>query len=260
MNEMMIAKVFNNEELKASIRTITDPQGEPWFVAADVAVVLEYGEASALTRFLDEDEKGLSIVQTLGGSQEMLTINESGLFSAILRSRKPEAKRFKKWVTAEVLPSIRKHGGYLVGQEQDDPELIMAKALQVAQLVIERKSLELQQAQAVIAIQAPKAEFADRVAGDEKGVNIGNFARVVGLGQNTLFKLLREHRILMAGGNRHNLPHQEFLDRGYFTVKEGVRTHNDETHPTFTPMITGKGQQWLTRKLLDTGHLKGMAV
>ncbi|WP_091013235.1 BRO-N domain-containing protein [Azotobacter beijerinckii] len=85
---------------------------QPWFVADDVADALQYSEASAMTRHLDEDEKGLSIVQTLGGDQKMLVINESGLYSAILRSRKAEAKRFKKWVTAEVLPAIRKHGRY----------------------------------------------------------------------------------------------------------------------------------------------------
>ena len=118
----LISKAFEGH----NIRIITDQQGEPWFVAADIAKVLEYTEASAMTRHLDDDEKGLSIVQTLGGSQELITINESGLYSAILRSRKPEAKLFKRWVTFEVLPSIRKHGGYIAGQEQDTPELIMA--------------------------------------------------------------------------------------------------------------------------------------
>ncbi|MEK2608976.1 Bro-N domain-containing protein [Pseudomonas shirazensis] len=88
--------------------------GAPWFVANDVSAALLYSEASAMTRHLDDDEKGLSNVQTLGGEQEMLVINESGLFSAILRSRKPEAKRFKKWVTGEVLPSLRKHGSYSI--------------------------------------------------------------------------------------------------------------------------------------------------
>jgi hypothetical protein len=85
---------------------------QPWFVAADVAAALLYSEASAMTRHLDDDEKGLSNVQTLGGYQELLVINESGLYSAILRSRKAEARRFKKWVTAEVLPAIRQHGRY----------------------------------------------------------------------------------------------------------------------------------------------------
>lgn len=124
----LISKAFEGH----NIRIITDQQGEPWFVAADIAKVLDYLEAKDMTRLLDDDEKGRQIVPTLGGKQEMNTINESGLYSAILRSRKPEAKLFKRWVTFEVLPSIRKHGGYLAGQESDSPELIMAKALMVA--------------------------------------------------------------------------------------------------------------------------------
>jgi prophage antirepressor-like protein len=96
---------------KQQVRTLLIDD-QPWFVASDVSAALQYGEASAMTRHLDDEEKGLSIVQTPGGAQEMLVINESGLYSAILRSRKPEAKRFKKWVTAEVLPAIRKYGRY----------------------------------------------------------------------------------------------------------------------------------------------------
>lgn len=122
-----------------------------------------------------------------------------------------------------------------------------------------RLAMELEQTSQQLAIAAPKAEFADRVAGDDKGVNLGHYARAVGLGQNTLFRVLREHRILMEDGGRRNLPFQEYLDRAYFAVKEGVRSHNDETIPTFTPMVTGKGQQWLTRKLLDLGYLKPVA-
>ena len=123
-----------------------------------------------------------------------------------------------------------------------------------------RLALEVEQKDHLLAVQAPKVAFADRVAGDDKGVNIGNYARVVGLGQNVLFRALRDHRILMSGGNRHNLPFQDYIERGYFTVKEGTRTHNDETVPTFTPMVTGKGQQWLTRRLIDLGYLKPIAA
>ncbi len=97
-------------------------QGAPWFVANDVASALHYSEASAMTRHLDDDEKGLSIVQTLGGNQELLAINEPGLYSAILRSRKAEAKRFKRWVTHEVLPALRKHGAYVMPTAQQASE------------------------------------------------------------------------------------------------------------------------------------------
>lgn len=252
----LISKAFEGH----NIRIITDQQGEPWFVAADIAKVLEYTEASAMTRHLDDDEKGLSIVQTLGGSQELITINESGLYSAILRSRKPEAKLFKRWVTFEVLPSIRKHGGYLAGQESDSPELIMAKALMVAQSVIDRKSQELAAAQQTIAANAPAVAFAGLVAEDDKGVLLGNFAKAIGFGPRKIFPLLHELRILIRGGNRHNLPFQEYLDRGYFKVVEKPYNANGETRINFITHVTGKGQQWLTKRLLDLGYLKASAV
>ena len=123
-----------------------------------------------------------------------------------------------------------------------------------------RLAMELDQAQATIAIQAPKAEFADRVAGADKGTLIGIFAKTVGLGPKQIFAVLRELRILMSGGNRHNLPFQEYLDRGYFTVAEKPYEVHGETRLGFQPLITGKGQQWLTKRLIDSGHLKGMAA
>lgn len=129
-----------------------------------------------------------------------------------------------------------------------------------AQLEAGRLAMELDQAQATIAIQAPKAEFADRVAGADKGTLIGNFAKTVGLGLKQIFAVLRELRILMSGGNRHNLPFQEYLDRGYFTVAEKPYEVHGETRLGFQPLITGKGQQWLTKRLIDSGHLKGMAA
>lgn len=110
--------------------------GEPWWVASDLSTALEYGVASAMTRHLDDDEKGVSIVHTLGGDQEMLVINESGLYSAILRSRKQSAKRFKKWVTAEVLPSIRKHGAYMMPPAEPEQDVVpMASHVEADEIV-----------------------------------------------------------------------------------------------------------------------------
>ncbi|WP_038292092.1 BRO-N domain-containing protein, partial [Zooshikella ganghwensis] len=127
----------------SAVRVI-NKDGEPWFVAKDVTEVLGYSLPSAMTRHLDDDEKGMSTMHTPGGSQELQTINESGLYSAILKSRRPEAKAFKRWVTHEVLPSIRKNGGYIAGQEKDDPSLMLAKALLMAQSVIETKTVQLE--------------------------------------------------------------------------------------------------------------------
>lgn len=139
--------VFNFN--KNEVRTIVKDDGEIWFVASDVATVLGYRNAPDMVRNLDNDEVSTTQIvrSSSGGNPNITTINESGLYSATLKSRKPEAKQFKKWVTSDVLPSIRKNGGYIAGQENDDPELILAKALQVANNVILRKTQELQQAQ-----------------------------------------------------------------------------------------------------------------
>lgn len=123
-----------------------------------------------------------------------------------------------------------------------------------------RLAMELEQAQEQIAIQAPKADFADRVAGADKGVLLGNFAKTVGIGPKKIFTILREMRILMKGGNRHNLPFQQYLDQGYFEVIETPYDSHGETRLAFSPTITGKGQQWLTHKLLACGHLQARAA
>lgn len=133
---------FNQKE----VRTIVKKDGEIWFVLSDVCNVLEIGNPSDAARRLDNDEVTLDNIE--GNHRPTNLVNESGLYSLVLTSRKPEAKQFKKWVTSDVLPSIRKNGGYISGQENDDPEIIMAKALQVANNVILRKTQELQQAQA----------------------------------------------------------------------------------------------------------------
>lgn len=122
-----------------------------------------------------------------------------------------------------------------------------------------RLAMELEQKDEQLRAQAPAVEFAKRIAGADKGVVLGNYARSVGIGQNTLFTVLRNMRVLMSGGNRHNLPLQEFIDRGYFTVRESTFETNGETRLSFTPLITGRGQQWLTGKLLDAGHLRAVA-
>ncbi len=141
MSEISVFNFNQNE-----VRTIIKEDGEIWFVLSDVCNVLEIGNPSDAARRLDNDEVTLDIIE--GNHRPTNLVNESGLYSLVLTSRKPEAKQFKKWVTSDVLPSIRKNGGYISGQENDDPEIIMAKALQVANNVILRKTQELQQAQA----------------------------------------------------------------------------------------------------------------
>ncbi|HCJ0463683.1 phage antirepressor protein [Acinetobacter baumannii] len=141
MNNVSVFNFNQNE-----VRTIVKEDGEIWFVLSDVCNVLEIGNPSDAARRLDNDEVTLDTIE--GNHRPTNLVNESGLYSLVLTSRKPEAKQFKKWVTSDVLPSIRKNGGYISGQENDDPEIIMAKALQVANNVILRKTQELQQARA----------------------------------------------------------------------------------------------------------------
>lgn len=123
-----------------------------------------------------------------------------------------------------------------------------------------RLALELDQAQATITEQAPKVEFADLIAGADKGIHLGNFAKTVGIGPMRIFSLLRDLGILMTGGIRKNLPYQEYMERGYFTVVEKPYQVKGKTRLGLSPLITGKGQQWLTKKLFDSGYLKGMAT
>ena len=139
MNELQI---FKNEEF-GEIRTV-EISGEPWFVGKDVAEVLGYSNPrDALSKHVDSEDKGVAKCDTLGGNQELAIINESGLYSLILSSKLPNAKAFKKWVTSEVLPSIRKHGGYISGQAEMSPEELMARALQVAQKTLEEREARI---------------------------------------------------------------------------------------------------------------------
>lgn len=189
-------------------------------------------------------EKSADYKDSLGRTQPCLMLDKDESlclvagYSAVLRMR-----IIRRWQELEAQQGLKVPRTY-------------AEAL----LEAGRLAMELDQAQATIAIQAPKAEFADRVAGADKGTLIGNFAKTVGLGPKQIFAVLRELRILMSGGNRHNLPFQEYLERGYFTVAEKPYEVHGETRLGFQPLITGKGQQWLTKRLIDSGHLKGMAA
>ena len=227
---------------------------DPWFVGKDVAEVLGYSNASkAVINHVDEEDK---IKEMIAHSQngnvvktQTTLINESGLYSLILSSKLPEAKQFKRWVTSEVLPSIRKDGGYIsISNEMSDEE-IMAKALVVAQKTIERKNLELQEQKKIILEQQPKVEFYDDVAGSKDAVAMKEVAKVLGikgLGRNKLFKFLRDKKIL----DRNNMPYQEYVDRGYFRViEQRYNTNNGDIKITFTTLVYNKGIEYI-RKLL----------
>ena len=236
-----IVQVFDNSQF-GSLRVVKDEQGEPWFVAKDVCHALVLGRQQDSTRYLDDDEKGECLVDTTSGQQKMVTITEAGLYSLILRSRKPEAKAFKRWVTHEVLPAIRKDGGYMVAKADETPEETMARAVLIAQATIERQSKQIEE-------MKPKAVFADAVSVSSSTILVGDLAKILkqngyDIGGNRLFQLLREQGYLCKQkGAMWNMPTQRSMEMGLFEVKETAVTHSDG-HVTInkTPKVTGKGQ------------------
>ena len=241
-----IVRQFESAEFGA-LRVVQDEQGEPWFVASDIAKALGYRDANNLTRRLDDDEKGTRSVSTPSGNQLMNIINEAGLYSAILGSKVPSAKVFKRWVTHEVLPSIRKDGGYMVARQDESDEEILARGLLIAQRTIERQT-------ARIAELEPKALFADAVAASDGTCLIGELAKMlrqngVNIGQNRLFELLRNEGYLGKTGQNRNVPTQRAMELGLFRIKETAITHSDG-HVTIsrTPKVTGKGQRYFVER------------
>lgn len=246
MNEM---KVFNNAEF-GKIRTL-NRDGEPWFVGKDVATALGYKDSvNALKSHVSEEDKGGWRIATQYGEREAVIINESGLYSLILSSKLDSAKRFKRWVTAEVLPSIRKSGGYIAGQDEMSDTELLAKALLVAQRQIEQRNAQIAEMQ-------PKALFADAVAASHTSILIGELAKIlkqngVDIGQNRLFETLRQQGYLIRrNGTDYNSPTQRAMELGLFEVKESTVGNPDgSVRVTRTTKVTGKGQQYFINKFL----------
>ena len=235
---------FTNPEF-GTIRTILDNDREPWFVAKDVCAALDIA-TDHVRRGLDEDEVA-NLPNWQNGGKTPLIISEAGLYSLILRSRKPEAKAFKRWVTHEVLPSIRRDGGYMVARKDETPEETMARALLIANKTMERQRER-------IAELEPKALFADAVAASDGTCLVGELAKMlrqngVQVGQNRLFEILRRNGFLGKVGSNRNVPTQRAMDLGLFRIKETAVTHSDG-HVTIsrTPKVTGKGQRYFVER------------
>lgn len=250
----MSIQVFESADFGA-IRTLTE-NGEPWFVASDIAKALGYRMASDMNRRLDDDEKGTRSVRTPGGTQEMTVISEAGLYSAVLGSKLPEAKAFKRWVTHEVLPAIRRDGGYMAAKPDETPEEIMARALRIADDTMRRQKERIESLSSANAEMRPKALFADAVAASESTCLVGELAKMlrqngVEIGQNRLFDWLRERGYLGKGGDNRNVPTQASMDMGLFRIKETAVTHSDgRVTINRTPKVTGKGQVYFVQKFL----------
>lgn len=239
-------QLFNSPEF-GQIRTITDNDGI-YFVGKDVAQALGYSnQRDALARHVDDEDKGVVKRDTPGGVQDVTTINESGLYSLVLSSKLPSAKRFKRWVTSEVLPALRRQGGYMLTGANETPEQIMARALKIADEALKRKD-------AIIEEMKPKALFADAVGASDNTCLVGELAKMlrqngVDIGANRLFKRLRNEGFLGKYGSNYNVPTQRSMELGLFRIKETTIQHSDG-HVTLqrTPKCTGKGQCYFMKR------------
>ena len=240
-----LTNVFHFEKLP--VRTVTI-EGEPWFVAKDVCDVLELTNTTKALRGLDDDEKGLTIIQSLGGNQETNIVSESGLYCLVLRSRKPEAKRFRRWVTREVIPALRKTGVYQMPAQTNPSTQTPYSLAEVLGLALQSE-LERQRLSGQVVRLLPKAEFYDRVADSDDTFSLGETAKLLkfgGYGRNNLIHFLRAEGILMT----NNIAMQRFVDRGYFKVMQREYTDPDGvTHVRAVTRVFEKGIDFIRRRL-----------
>lgn len=235
-----LMKTFESQEF-GKVRVV-EISGEPWMVGKDIAEALGYSKArNAIASHVDTEDKQEAPIQgTLGGTQGMTVINESGMYSLVIGSKLPGARKFKRWITSEVLPSIRKHGAYMTPEKIEEvlmnPEFIIKLATELKEE--KRKVAQLQ----------PKADFYDTVASSESLLSMADVAKVLdkGIGRNRLFKLLRSRGILQS----NNVPYQRFVDAGYFKVVESSYMAGDNAIVSTVTYVKQKGVYYI-RKLLE---------
>nr|DAR52057.1 MAG TPA: repressor domain protein [Bacteriophage sp.] len=251
MNELQI---FNSPEF-GDIRTV-EIDGKPYFVGADVAKALGYAKPNnaVSTHCRYTLKRGIATKQ--GNMSEMVLIPEGDIYRLIIRSKLSSAERFERWVFDEVLPSIRKNGGYIMGQENLSDSELMAKAILVAQKTIEHKNQIIEQQKAKIEADRPKTIFADAVSTSHTSILIGDLAKLicqngVQTGQKRLFQWMRENGYLMKTGASYNMPMQRYIEQGLFEVKESsVQNPDGSVRVTRTTKVTGKGQLYFINKFL----------
>lgn len=251
-------KIFKNEEF-GTIRTLTGKGSEPWFVGKDVALALGYAKPeNAVATHVCQEDKTSTLIQGSGSNykSQAVVINESGLYSLILGSKLESAKRFKRWVTSEVLPQIRRTGGYVPthdshGMQLSDEE-IMAKALQISQRTIEQQQSLIDRQQQTIEQQQPKALFYDCVAVSNDTCSVAEMAKMIEangypMGQKRLFEWLRNNGYLCTRrGQFFNTPYQIWVERGLFRIETNVGHGTDGIeYVNHTTRITGRGQAYL---------------
>ncbi|GAB7387419.1 phage antirepressor Ant [Bacillaceae bacterium] len=262
MNQLQRLFDYNGHQVRTIIR-----DGEPWFVANDVCKILEIDNPSLAVngriRYdakgnpyhsggLDDDEKDIATVNTPGGPQDLLVVNEPGLYSLIFKSNKPEAKNFKRWVTHEVLPSIRKTGSYTLPTEPPkvaQDYLAMDEDERAIAYFTERKKRK--QLEQQLAIAAPKAEMYDVAMSAKNAQPMSAIAKTLGWGRNKLFAFLREQNIL----RHNNEPYQEYIDRGYFVVRQVPIARSSGVQNKPQTLVTAKGMDYIARLLKKNGLL-----
>lgn len=250
MNELQI---FNPPEF-GDIRTV-EIDGKPYFVANDVARALGYVETAKAIR---THCKGVSEmdIPSKGGIQCMKVIPEGDIYRLIVRSKLPSAEKFETWVFDEVIPSIRKNGGYIVGQETLSDEELMAKAILVAKKKIAERDKIIEKQRLKIEADKPKTIFADVVSTSHTSILIGDLAKLicqngVQTGQKRLFQWMRDNGYLMKSGASYNMPMQRYIEQGLFEVKESsVQNPDGSVRVTRTTKVTGKGQLYFINKFL----------
>ena len=235
------------------VRTVTI-NGEPYLVGKDVAEILGYSRPdNAIRNHVDDEDKLVHQFSASGQNRNMTVINESGFYALVLSSKLPRAKEFKRWVTSEVLPTIRKHGMYATDELLDNPDFAIATLQKLKEEREAKKLLE-----ATIEEQKPKVIFANAVSASHTSILVGDFAKLMrqnglNFGQNRMFAWLRENGYLISRkGNSWNMPTQKAMDLGLFEIKETTINHSDgHISINKTPKITGKGQLYFADKLLN---------
>lgn len=237
--------VFNNAEF-GEVRTVI-VDDEPWFVGLDVANALGYANPrNAVPTHVDMDDRLCTQIEYAGQKRDITVINESGLYALVFGSKMPSAKKFKHWVTSEVLPSIRKTGGYNLPQTYTEAlEHLLATTKEKERLELENKEMK------------PKAIFADAVSSSKTSILVGELAKLlkqngVDIGQNRLFEYLRNNGYLIKSGASKNMPTQRSMDLGLFEIKENNIINPDgSVRITRTPKVTGKAQVYFINKFLE---------
>lgn len=259
----IIPQVFSNSEF-GDIRVIKGDSGEPLFIANDICKFFGVMNKNRVLQQLDDDEKGGTQIETPGGKQTMTHLTEAGLYHFLFIIQPSKARgipqeeidakcrlvnRYKRWVTHEVLPSIRRDGGYMVAKDET-PEETMARAFIIAQNTIERQKARIKQQTKQIEEMAPKALFADAVSASDGTCLVGELAKMMTqagftVGQNRLFAILREDGYLGKCGCNRNVPKQRYIEQGLFKIKETTVVHSDG-HVTLnrTTKVSGKGQRF----------------